>query len=86
LKSSVLQVTNKIDDDLDSDEENKIPAKAEKESNSTLKGSDSDFEFELWKKNKHYPIESKIFIVVGEYRDIRENLLKKSIHKIFSFS
>jgi len=74
-----LQVSDKIDDDDSSSDENKIPAKNDKEK-VVLKTNDLKFEFQLWKKKNGIPPNDKVFIVHGEYHDIRESLLHRGIY------
>jgi len=74
-----LQISDKIDDDGESDDENKIPSsKNEKEKKLiTLKTNDLKFEFQLWKKKNAIPLQNKVFIINGEYKDIKESLIKR---------
>lgn len=75
-----LQITDKIDDDEDSNDENKIPFKNEKEKDVLfLKNSDLKFEFQLWKKKNGLPMNKRIFIINGNYKDIEESLLRRGI-------
>ena len=71
-----LQKSDKIDDDDSSNDENKIPAKNDKEK-VVLKTNDLKFEFQLWKKKTGISSNDKVFIVNGDYADIRESLLKR---------
>lgn len=74
----ILQITDKIDDDEESNDENKIPSKNEKEKDVlVLKNNDLKFEFQLWKKKSGFPINKKIFIINGNYKDIEESLLRR---------
>lgn len=71
-----MQKSDKIDDDDSSNDENKIPAKNDKEK-VVLKTNDLKFEFQLWKKKTGISSNDKVFIVNGDYADIRESLLKR---------
>lgn len=73
-----MQFSDKIDDEEDSNDENKIPNKNEKEKNlAVLKVNDLKFEFQLWKKKNGYSSNAKIFIINENYKDIEESLLKR---------
>ena len=77
-----LQKSDKIDDDDSSNDENKIPAKNDKEK-VVLKTNDLKFEFQLWKKKTGISSNDKVFIVNGDYADIRESLLKRGGNVIY---